>query len=313
MAYIGFATDDNIRYRATSGGVGTALLKYLFESGKIVNALSFYYDTEKNAYEPCIIYQYDDYVQTGSIYQEINIYKFLKNQLQSGQINGDIAFFCLPCQALAIRKLFEQTGFTTYLLGLTCSSQQSIEATSYLLKRVGLDFSRVINLQYRGNGWPSGVQIKKNNGEMLFVSNNSSLWSDIFHSRLFIQKRCFYCQNTLNKYSDVVLADPWLKDYLSEESIGQTLFAAHSPNGATIIKMAIDNGYIVAKNVNDDFLEKSQRFTLMRKSGYKKHPRVRNILMDIYNNSIYRKFALLPIIFKFHIKLNKIIENKFLK
>ena len=238
---------------------------------------------------------------------------FLKNQLLNGQINGNIALFCLPCQALAIRKLFEPMGIDTYLLGLTCSSQQSIEATTYLLKRVGVDFTKLTYLQYRGNGWPSGVQIKKDNGERLFVSNNSSLWSDIFHSRLFIQKRCFYCQNTLNKYSDVVLADPWLKDYLSEESIGQTLFAAYTPKGSTIIKAAIDKGYIEAKSVNDDFLEKSQRLTLIRKSGYKKHPKVRNILIDIYYNSIYRRLALLPTIFKFHIKLNKIIEKKFLK
>lgn len=38
-AYVGCAIDSTVRYMATSGGVGSYLLKYLFDKGEILQRL----------------------------------------------------------------------------------------------------------------------------------------------------------------------------------------------------------------------------------------------------------------------------------
>lgn len=59
--YLGYSTNQQIRYKATSGGIGTSLLKYLFEHKLISSSISFEYNSESLQYYPTIIYNYNDY------------------------------------------------------------------------------------------------------------------------------------------------------------------------------------------------------------------------------------------------------------
>ena len=192
-SYIGHAVDSDIRYKATSGGIGSAIIKYLFESKIIQTSITFDYNSRSLQYIPRLIYRYEDYNISGSIYHEINLVQFVKQNIHD--IQGGFACFVLPCQARAIRSILEKAGIPNILIGLTCSSQQSIEATYYLLERMQINKDDVLKIQYRGNGWPSGVQIHLKDNTVKYMSNNNSIWTKIFHSRLFIPKKCFYCQN----------------------------------------------------------------------------------------------------------------------
>ena len=102
-AYVGCAIDSTVRYMATSGGVGSYLLKYLFDKGEIHTAITFDYDNEILKYVPRLIYKYEDYKMTGSIYHEINLIQFVKEHIS--EIKGEFACFVLPCQARAIRSI----------------------------------------------------------------------------------------------------------------------------------------------------------------------------------------------------------------
>lgn len=195
-SYIGCSTSPDIRRKATSGGVGTAIIKYLLDSHKVDYALTFEYNQEKRVFRPRIISDYKDYNICGSIYQEINLVQEVKTALDGLAGGGKICITCLSCQAKALRAICSRMGFEAVIIGLACSSQQSPEATSYLYKRIGIVEKEVRNLQYWGNGWPSGTQIQTNDDGSLYVSNNGSIWTEIFHSRIFIQKRCFKCNNT---------------------------------------------------------------------------------------------------------------------
>ena len=53
--FIGWANDDNLRYRATSGGVGSALVKYCFERGLITYAMTFVPVENSIIYQPRLI------------------------------------------------------------------------------------------------------------------------------------------------------------------------------------------------------------------------------------------------------------------
>ena len=258
-SYIGYSTDSLMRMKAASGGVGSAIVKYLLDNGKCDYALSFDWDMENLCYQPKLVSNFAQYNICGSIYQEMNLFAFLKDTLSTLEKPGKIVLFCLPCQTKALRNICEKAGFKAIIIGLTCSSQQSKEATLYLLHRIGIRKDEVQILRYRGNGWPSGVQIKTKDGKVHFVRNNGSIWRDIFHSKLFIQPRCFFCGNTLNDYADIALADPWLRDYIKNETIGQTLFSSFTDLGEQYIQECLDANIVEAKEVATDLLYKSQK------------------------------------------------------
>lgn len=313
--YIGYSTDETVRYKASSGGVGSSVVKYMLDTGQADYALSFTYDPESISYIPHFVSKFEDYSITASIYQEMNIMSALKQFLEKlredrqDALGRRIILFSLPCQAKALRTICHKAGFEAVLIGLTCSSQQSKEATSYLLSRLGISEDEVSMLQYRGNGWPSGIQIKTKSGREVFVNNNDSIWTEIFHSRLFIQKRCFSCNNTLNDYADIVLADPWLKEYMSTETVGQTLFATYTELGDRFIKDAIDNNFIEAKEVSYDLLYNSQKPTIIRKRAYNSHPIVIKWFRRLFSSKTYRFFAKKKLFFILHCRVKSKIEN----
>lgn len=316
--YIGYSLDSTIRHKASSGGIGSALVKYILDNKIADYALSFSYDKENVCYKPVLVSSFEDYFICGSIYQEMNLMTGLKLLLNSielqcgedSQTKGKrIVLFALPCQTRALRTICKNAGYESIIIGLTCSSQQSHEATTYLLKRIGVDEKSVNYIQYRGNGWPSGIQISTNDNKVYFVQNNDSVWMDIFHSRLFIQPRCFSCNNTLNDFADIVLADPWLKEYMSTEIEGQTLFASYTDIGESLINNSLDSNYIEARKVSSELLYQSQKSTIARKEAYRSHPVIRNWMRKVCLSEIYKKIVKHSCLFKLHCKLRSKIES----
>lgn len=305
-SYVGYSTNSDIRYRATSGGVGTSLIKWMFETKRIDTAISFEFDAATLTYMPKMIYSFDDYKICGSIYQEINLISFIKSHIN--EIKGTFACFTLPCQTRAVKTIVEKAGHEAVVIGLTCSSQQTLEATKYLLKRVGVDETKVKNIQYRGNGWPSGIQIETKNKEKIFVANNRSVWNKIFHSRLFIRQKCFMCQDTLNRFCDITLADPWLSRF-STEKVGKTLVVCNTIKGENVIQQCASDKKIALENIPYNEIIKSQNGTILRKKSYRHTPDVAKLYRTILNNKIYRKIILTPHLFQFHLKLKNIIEK----
>lgn len=311
--YIGYSTDPQIRYKATSGGVGSAIVKYLLDNGKCDYALSFDWDKKNLCFTPKLISDFSQYNICGSIYQEMNLIACIKKLLPEQVEGRRIVLFSLPCQTRALRTISESVGFETLIIGLTCSSQQSKEATSYLLQRIGIREKNVSFLRYRGNGWPSGIQIETTDGKHHFVKNNGSIWTEIFHSRLFIQPRCYSCKNTLNDYADIALADPWLKEYIERERIGQTLFTSFTPKGNCVIEECAKAGYIEFKQVDRDLLYQSQKITMIRKNAYSTNPKLRNWIRRVFLSTGYKRLAKKELLFKLHCKLKDRIERLIIK
>ena len=308
--YIGFSTDKDIRYKATSGGVGTSIIKYLFEHNKIDYALSFEFNNKELKYHPCLISNFNDYNICGSVYQEMDMLKFYRQKFNESLSGRRIALFTLPCQTSFVKSLAKRYGIDIFIIGLTCSSQQDFKATDYLFKRIKVKTKDVSFYQYRGNGWPSGIQISLNDSSKKYIPNNGSIWTKIFHSRLFIQKRCFKCQDTLNRNSDIVLADPWLKEYTSSERIGKTLFSAYTSRGQEVVADCLKLNYLSAEIIEDDKLINSQKSTIERKLSYKKNPKYRDFLIFLVNNSIYRLLVLhSKYFFDAHIKFRTWLEK----
>jgi coenzyme F420-reducing hydrogenase beta subunit len=307
-AYIGHASNQGIRYAATSGGIGSALLRYLFETDKIQTAVSFNFDKTTLQYFPKFIHSYDDYKIIGSIYHEIDLVKFIRDNIDN--IKGNFACFALPCQVRQIQHICKSNNIPCFVFGLTCSSQQRIEATYYLCKRLNVNRQDIHSIQYRGNGWPSGIEIVKNDGEAINIPNNNSIWTQIFHSRLFIYKRCFYCTNTLNDFADVSLADPWLKENIENDKIGSTLIVLRTEYAQKVCNEAKKAKYIDLKKINENLITQSQHSTIVRKKSYKKHRKIIKLISSFWLSKKYIQFVTSNrLLFDLHCFIKEYIEK----
>ena len=305
-SYVGYSADADIRFKATSGGVGTSLIKWMFDKEIIGTSVSFDFDADSLRYVPKMIHSFSEYAICGSIYQEVDLVGFIKSHVD--EITGGFACFTLPCQTRAVRAIVEKAGHEAVIIGLTCSSQQTLDATRYLLKRVGVDAANVSRLQYRGNGWPSGIQLETKDGRQVFVPNNNSIWTKIFHSRLFIRPKCFMCQDTLNKYCDVTLADPWLRQF-SEEKIGETLVVCNTDTGNTLLRQCANEKNLILADIDYSEVVKSQKGTILRKKSYLVAPNICKYYRVVLKNKVYRNVMCTPTLFQLHCKLKRLVER----
>lgn len=303
-AFIGHARDEHLRRAGTSGGVGSALLSHLFATKRIGTSVSFSFEKSSLRYVPRLIHGFDEYVPTGSIYQDIDLIGFLRTHADA--MEGGFACFCLPCQAVAIRNLIRRSGHDCILLGLVCSSQQTLEATECLLKLLHVGKNDVESLRYRGEGWPGGIRIALKDGTRLFVENNGSVWTDIFHSRLCSPARCLYCRNTLNDYADISLADPWLPEFRKKAGNGDTLVVGRTELGMEILREAVAE--CALEPIGGDKMPLSQQATIRRKEGYAMHPGRRKWLRWLRKWNWYKKLVFSS---SFTLKIHRKLLSRF--
>lgn len=240
--YIGYCTDSEHRFKASSGGVGTLIQKYLLESGQFGTSITFRFDQNECLYKPVLIYKGDEVNVCGSVYQDINILSFVRDNIK--MINNGIVVSCPPCQVDAIKRLLNNAGIPNFIISFCCSGQTTIEGTWKYYQLLGINKNDVVNIQYRGNGWPSGIQIELKDGTTCYHNNWTEPWSTIHSSGFYRPKRCFFCQFDTSRTSDISLADPWLKGYLEKDKVGHTIFLINTERGSALLSDMKNRGLI---------------------------------------------------------------------
>lgn len=287
---LAFSTNQSTRYHSTSGGVGSAIIQHLFKTNRIKSAVSFKFQQDTLEYVPRIVNNTNEYRVSGSIYHEISLVKFIKDNID--KIESPFACFAIPCQVAPILNILEKAGIEAYVIELTCSSQQSIEATQYLIKRSGIEPSDIQDIKYRGGGWPSGIRITTKEGKEVFYHNNNSLWTKIFHSHIFIQPRCFFCGTDKKTRSDIQLADPWGIDAIDSQTEGRSMCYVKSDKIATILTEMHADGFISYEKIDKQSFIRSQAGTLIRKNYNLKHKKFTKFIKAIIQHPIYKKIVL---------------------
>jgi len=282
-----YACEDYIRHQGSSGGIVTQIVKYLFKTNQIESVISFKF-AGVNLFEPYIASCIDEYLQVGSIYHEVEICKYLKQQIAS--IRSPILITCLPCQIVPIKFLLDNHNINSFIISLVCSSQLSKDATYYFLNKNNIDIKRVKEFRYRGNGWPSGIQVKTDEKEYFF-HNNTSKWQDVFNSQIFTLKRCFTCIDSFGLKADLSVGDPWLERYILKDNVGSSIVIPHTKNGEYLIEVMLKDKYLhLVENVTDDDIINSQKGTLRKKYIYLKYRKLFSFLVTVFKSKYYKHY-----------------------
>ena len=306
--YIGYSSNEELRYNASSGGIGSAIIKYLLESRQYGTSMTFVFNAEKCMYEPKLIYDFSEYNNCGSIYQETDNILFIREHLKD--IRDGIVVTCMPCQVNAIRNILNKSNIDNFIISLCCSGQTTIQGTWFYYKLLGVKKTDVCDMQYRGKGWPSGIRISLKNGDVIKKDNYTYPWTLMHRSLLYRPKRCLSCTFKTNPNADTSLADPWLKEYIENDKIGSSVIICNS-EGQGVLKNMIKTGRVVLKKVEEAVYVQSQLGTIEIKAQSNRHKSFNKIvgIMGV-EGSIYKKIVTSSLfLLKLHLKLLKVLPK----
>lgn len=268
-SYVGWASDENIRHAASSGGGITATICALFELNVIDAALHI----EVSKHDPLLnIYSIStnaDEAQrkSGSRYAPAAP---LTGFIDISKRYSRILIVGKPCDIVAARNLVKYSSFakgnTYYFISFMCAGVPSLEGTEQILTALGTEKEEISSFRYRGNGWPGFATATLKNGEKRQMTYKES-WGGILNKNL--QLRCKVCIDGTGEFADLTFADAWHggeAGYPSfEEEKGRSLILVRTAIGKEIISTAIRSRRLVCSDTTLGMIELMQPYQAIRK------------------------------------------------
>jgi coenzyme F420 hydrogenase subunit beta len=264
----GYATDPEIRYKGSSGGVATALALFCLEKEQASGVLHIGANSEtplqnvpvfSNSREELL-------VCTGSRYSPAAPCEKL-DWIENA--SSYCIFIGKPCDVAALRKsqavnlkLNEKVGLA---ISIFCAGTPATKGTYKLLDALGVKPEEAKELRYRGHGWPgtTTVKIKGGNGQEYQMSYEES-WGGILSN--YAQFRCRLCPDSTGEFADISCGDPWYRRIEPGES-GLSLILVRTEYGRKILQAARRAGYIKIEQVEPHTLPSSQLSLLKRRNN----------------------------------------------
>lgn len=228
----GWAQDDCVRMRSSSGGVATAVERAFIKNGGIVCSCTFSFgkfefDFAETEDEVCKF--------TGSKYVKSNPEGVYKKILEKLKLGRKVLFIGLPCQVSAV-KHYTKNHQNLYTADLICHGTPSPQILDSFLFDYGIRLTEVQSIRFREknnfkleqNGKRFAVPITTDNYLMTFL--NSTTYTE----------NCYQCQYAkIERPGDITLGDSWGSEL--EKSIqdkGVSLVLCQNEKGKELIDQA---------------------------------------------------------------------------
>jgi len=259
--YIGYATDYNIRYNSSSGGLVTALLIYALEEGLIDGALVTKMREDRPLEpQPFIARTKREIISASkSKYCPVPANIALKEILKA-KAGEKFAVVGLPCHLHGIRKaeivnpkLRERIVLH---IGIFCGTSKSFLGTEFQLRRMGIKGEEVAKLDYRGEGWPGSMTVELKSGQKI-LSPLTYYYDSKFCS--FIPWRCTVCTDQASELADIALGDAWLSEVKETDKVGTSIIVSRNKTGDDILQQAANKAEIGLSLIRAEKVIESQR------------------------------------------------------
>ena len=235
----GHATDERVRFHASSGGALSALGTYLLDSGEVdflLHVAASHAAPARSAAHLSFT-AVDVMEASGSRYGPAAPLLDFKAVLDRGK---PFAFIGKPCDISAIRNYAHLDPrvdeLLRYTLNFFCGGVSEFRKTLDYIRKVGLSEPAVSHLRYRGDGCPGPMVMKSRDGQV-FEFDYNEMWED--ESRWQLQFRCKICPDSIGERADVTVADVWPGGKPDTEGLGFNGFIARTPRGARLLQAAV--------------------------------------------------------------------------
>jgi coenzyme F420 hydrogenase subunit beta len=260
---VGQATSKEIREKAASGGVVTALLVHLLETNRISGALGVTMDPERPWVSQATILSTTEEVRraTQSKYSVVTLDALLRTARQE---SGPLALVGLPCHVHGLRRLQRIGSYRARFpisIGLFCGFNLLPAATDHLIAKTGSSKEQVVELQYRGGPWPGGLHLRTSDGRERFIPKHSYNYVNL----AYVPRRCLACPDLTNELADLSVGDTWLEEYAG----GWSTVICRTPQGERLLSEATDAGVLRLQNIDrEDLLRSHGHLLAYKKEGY---------------------------------------------
>ncbi len=264
--YVGHSTDREVRYNSSSGGLVTQLLLFALEKGIIDGALVTRMGKNKPLEpEPFIARTSEEVISASkSKYCPAAVNEVVKQILKE---DGKFAVVGLPCHLWGIRAaetVFEKLKDKIVLhIGLFCGHTVNFMGTDLLLKKFRLNPRDIVELDYRGNGWPGSMSIRRKDGKNLTFKFNRGWYAywNVFSPFFFAPIRCMMCHDQFSEFSDISVGDAWLPE-LRGKNAGESILITRTAIAENLLKQAERNGDLSLNVISAEKVKESQGFSL---------------------------------------------------
>jgi len=255
-AYSGHASEEGMRASGQSGGVVSALLLFLLETGRIDRALTTAMPMDGSLRPRPLLARTRDEVLAaqGSKYCPAAPCALL-GDIKDGE---RLAVVGIPCQMHGIQRALRQ-GSTlvsgiTHKIGLFCDRTLLYSCQEHMARQAHLKMSQLAGLEYRSkkrNGWPGEVCFHLVSGEKRFFPPALRMGLKDFYT----PPRCRLCFDKLNVFADVAVGDAW---GVAPSVAGDSVLLARNEIGDELIREAMARGYVQARNVDAELVFRGQ-------------------------------------------------------
>ena len=263
----GAASEQEIRFGGSSGGVASALAVYVLEQLDFKLVVHVGADPESPYTNRTVVSTTRGEVlsRSGSRYAPASPCELLNMIEEAG---GPCLFIGKPCDVAAAQKARKCRPNLDRNLALTvaffCAGTPSTNGTLELLKSLGVpDVDELTDVRYRGNGWPGDFVAKASEGEAAYSCSYSESWGGVLSKH--VQWRCKLCLDHTGEFADIAVGDPWYRP-IQEGEAGSSLIVVRTDVGQLYVEKATNAGAITAARVDPDLLSRSQP-NLMRTRG----------------------------------------------
>lgn len=290
LAFGGYIKDEEVRKNSSSGGVFSALAKYVFENGGYVCGARF---TRGGICEHVIVDNWEDLAPLrGSKYVQSNInncFKEIKSLLEQDKY---VLFTGTPCQVAGLYSVLGKDYEKLVTVDLLCHGVPSQKVfREYLNEITDGRESEVENFEFRNkrNGWRKPtIKFSIKSGDYCYYDWDTSYIKG-FLNNLIIRKSCTDCRfNRLPRQGDFTLGDFWDIDAMNKN--------LDDKNGTSVIFSNTNKAIEIFKSIENEF-EKCEEFTfdsvknynMLSKKSYT-HPN-RAYFVEKYSSGQYTKIS----------------------
>lgn len=267
--HTGWATDEETRFKASSGGALSAVLRHLLASGQIDGVVQTVPDpTDPLGNTTIVTRDLDAITQAaGSRYAPSAPLQQIAGLLDSHET---FAFVGKPCDVAAMRALMRIDGRVEtrfpFLISFFCAGVPSLEGANGILAALDVSAKDVDTFRYRGHGWPGRATARLHDGTERSMSYAES-WGAILSRH--VQHRCKVCADGAGAAADIVCADAWHADEkgypLFEEEDGISLVVARTAKGQGCLDGAVSAGALTLNDFDFSTLRHMQRGQFWRR------------------------------------------------
>lgn len=243
----GFASDEEVRYRGSSGGILTALSLHCLEKEGMGFVLHTGMDPAHPWRNTTVISRTREELleRTGSRYAPSSPCDALRKVEES---DSPCVFIGKPCDTAAVAMLRKNRPSLDRKLGLVltffCAGPPCSGATASLVKEHGQEPGNVGDIRYRGCGWPGFFTVRDADGAIRKQLSYKESWG--YLAKRHRSFRCHLCPDGMGEIADITSGDAWHL-YRDDGNPGESVVLARTPLGLDVMRRAIDAGYLALR------------------------------------------------------------------